>query len=219
MPAALGAADDRGDPRARARRELHREIADPAGGTGNQHPLAEQRRAVAQAAQRGQPGYRQRRRGAERDLVGNRRHAMRRHRRALGPALPVAQRDDPRAGGGAAAVGRRAHHHPAMSWPGRQPSGRTCNSRNSPRLSEKACTATSASFGPGAGSGTSRIATGAGAVRGVDDERAFASPRRPLSRNAGEAGPIASDGRVTAVAAPSPASGCAGHPLPRAGEG
>src|SRR5215469_12368413 len=50
---------------------------------------------------------------------------------------------------------------PAMSWPGRQPSGRIWNSRNSPRLSEKARISTSASLGAGCGSITSRNSTGA----------------------------------------------------------
>src|SRR5271167_3400366 len=48
-----------------------------------------------------------------------------------------------------------------MSWPGIQPSSLLRNDRNSPRLSESACTATSASRGPGAGSGTCRSSTGA----------------------------------------------------------
>ena len=48
---------------------------------------------------------------------------------------------------------------PAISWPGRQPSGRTWNSRISPRLSENARTATSASLAAGSGSGASLIAT------------------------------------------------------------
>jgi hypothetical protein len=48
-----------------------------------------------------------------------------------------------------------------MSWPGIQPSSLLRNDRNSPRLSENACTATSASCRPAAGSGTCRSSTGA----------------------------------------------------------
>jgi hypothetical protein len=48
---------------------------------------------------------------------------------------------------------------PLMSWPGIQPSSLLRNDRNSPRLSENACTATSASRRLGAGSGTCRSST------------------------------------------------------------
>ena len=44
-------------------------LPDPAGGAGDQHPLAEQRRAVAQGAQRRQAGDRQGRGILERDIV------------------------------------------------------------------------------------------------------------------------------------------------------
>jgi hypothetical protein len=40
----------RGHARAGAEGELHREIADPAGGTGDQHALAQQGRAVTERA-------------------------------------------------------------------------------------------------------------------------------------------------------------------------
>src|SRR5438128_5302342 len=49
---------------------------------------------------------------------------------------------------------------PPMSCPGRQPSGRICIRRNSPRFSEKARTSTNASLAAGVGSGTSRTSTG-----------------------------------------------------------
>ena len=110
--AASRAADNRGDPRAGARGELHGEVADPAGGAGHQHPLPQQRRAVAQAAQRGQPGDRQAAAAANETVSAIGAMRWSRHRGALGPALPVAQRDDPRAGGRAAAVRGGAQHHP-----------------------------------------------------------------------------------------------------------
>ena len=107
MPAAFGAADDRGHMRARPCRDLHRHMADAPGRTGHQHPLPQQRRAVAQGAQRGQTGDRQGRRFLETDIVGQRRHPVRRRRRALRPAGVVGQSHHPRSGFGAAAVGRR----------------------------------------------------------------------------------------------------------------
>src|SRR6266851_7528272 len=113
-----------------------------------------------------------------------------------------------------------------MSWPGRQPSGLTWNSLSSPRFSEKACTATNASFGRNSGSATSRIAIGSGAP-GVLTMASMASlPQRgesPSPAPREREGPIAtrwegegiSDGRH-----PHPAPDFArSHPLPRCGRG
>jgi len=66
----------------------------------------------------------------------------------------------PAAGGPLPSVACR-NTMPLMSWPGIQPSSLLRNDRNSPRLSENACTATSASCRPDAGSGTCRSSTGA----------------------------------------------------------
>src|SRR6266851_3814091 len=65
-----------------------------------------------------------------------------------------------------------------MSWPGRQPSGLTWNSLSSPRFSEKACTATNASFGRNSGSATSRIAIGSGAPGVLTMARMASLPQR-----------------------------------------
>ena len=85
----------------------------PPGRAGDQHPLAEQRRAVAQCAQRRQPGDRQGRRLFEADVVRQCRHPVGRRRDALRPAGIVGQRDDPGPGFGAAAVGRLMQDHAA----------------------------------------------------------------------------------------------------------
>ncbi len=88
--------------------------------------------------------------------------------RSAQPAQSVSATTRVPAAGPAPSAARRSTT-PAMSWPGRQPSGRLWNSRNSPRFSENAWTATSASFAAGSGSGTSRIATGAAPFGVVDD--------------------------------------------------
>ena len=76
MPAALRAADNGGDTRPGSRGDLGREVPDAAGGAGDQHPLAEQRRAMPQGPQRGQAGDRQRRGVLEADIVRQYRHAV-----------------------------------------------------------------------------------------------------------------------------------------------
>jgi hypothetical protein len=91
---------------ARIHRELQGEIADAAGGAGDQHAASQERRAVAQRAQRRQPRDRQRRGGGEAHLVGQRGEAVGRDRRALGPAVPIHEPDHTRAFLRAAAIGR-----------------------------------------------------------------------------------------------------------------
>ena len=113
MAAALGPPDDGGDAGTRPRGDLNRHVPDTAGRTGDQHPLAEQRGAVTQSAQRGQTGDRQSRCLLEAGIVGQCRHAVSRHGRALRPAGIVGQCDDARAGLRPAAVGRLPQHHPA----------------------------------------------------------------------------------------------------------
>ena len=125
MPAALGAADHGGDARPGARGDLGREMPDAAGSAGDQHPLAEQRRAVAQRPQRRQPGDRQ-----GRGLL-EARHcpaiaAMRwagTAARCAQPALSVSATTRAPALGPLPLAAARTTT-PLMSWPGRQPSGR-----------------------------------------------------------------------------------------------
>ena len=192
-----GLADDGGDVGPRPRGDLGGEVPDPAGGAGDQHPLAEQRRAVAQGAQRRQAGDRQGRGILEAGI----RRAMPpcgepgTAARCAQPALSVNATTRVPALGPAAVCRRAAATTPLMSWPGRQPSGRVCISRNSPRFSENARTSTSASFGRRLRLRHLAQFDRRGAVRGVDQGQ-----HRILRR------------------APHPPR-CARHPLPRCGRG
>ncbi len=112
---------------------------------------------------------------------------------------------------------------PAMSWPGRQPSGRTWNSRNSPRLSEKAWTATSASFGRNLGLRDLADRDRLGPGRGIDDGEhgpPLKTPR-PSLREPEEPDPRQPwKGEGLRLPTPSPASKCVRrHPLPHCGRG
>ena len=88
---ALGVARHRGDARARARGELHREAPDPAAGAGHEHALAEHEAADLQRAQRGDAGDRQRRGLREAHAVGQLGEVRRRHRDALAPTRRCAR--------------------------------------------------------------------------------------------------------------------------------
>jgi predicted metal-dependent hydrolase len=97
--------------RAGSRRKLHRNGANAAGRAGDQHALAQQRRAMSQCAQCGEPSHRQRRSLCEADAVGQPRHAMSSHRDALRPTEFVGQSDDARTARRTAAILRLLYHN------------------------------------------------------------------------------------------------------------
>src|SRR5215472_13453121 len=113
MAAALSPADHGSDARPGPSGDLCCEMPDAAGGAGNKHTLAEQRRAVAECAQRRQPGDRQGGGFLEEDIVRQDRHSVRRYGDTLSPPGIVGQRDDARAGLRAAAVGRWSNDYTA----------------------------------------------------------------------------------------------------------
>jgi hypothetical protein len=108
-----------------ATRELHREGADAAGGAGDEHAAAEQVAALAQRAQRGQPGDRAGPPRRRTRRVWQRGEPMARDHRLL--ATSRRRRPTPATrvpGRRAAAVGRLAAHDARESCPGRHPSAR-----------------------------------------------------------------------------------------------
>ncbi len=148
MPAALGVADHGGDPGPGPCGELSARLPTPPAAPVINTRLPSSGAPCRKVRNAVKPGDRQCRRLVEEDIVGNAAPCG-----ALGTAARSAQppsRSTRRRGcrpWGRCRRRRRCKTTPAMSWPGRQPSGRTWNSRNSPRLSENACTSTSASFG------------------------------------------------------------------------
>jgi len=200
---------------------LHGEIADAASGAGNQHSLAEQRGAVSERAQRGQAGDRQGSGGGEGHIIGERREAAARHRGALGPAFPIAQRDDPRAGGGAGAVGRLFQHHAGDVLAGAPARGPHLEQAQLAAVERKRAhrdqRLVRARFRLRHLADRDRLGT----AGGVDDgehgmpSATLQKTRRP--RRGRGRGPSRSDGRVRVFGCchPHPASGFAlGHPLP-----
>src|SRR6516165_8795265 len=121
VAAALGSADHGSDARPGARSDLCCQVPDAAGGAGNKHTLAEQRRTVRSAVN---PATGRAAASSRRTLSGN--TAIRcagTAARSAHPALSVsATTRAPASGPLPLAAGRMTT--PPMSWPGRQPSGR-----------------------------------------------------------------------------------------------
>jgi hypothetical protein len=119
----VGAPDARRHVSAREPRELHREVADAAGGAGDEHATAEEQAALGEGVERGEPGHGKGRRLGQRHLGGQLGERMRRHRHPLRPRAlgeePDHARPDPRARG----VGGGALHL-AGQIPARAPAGR-----------------------------------------------------------------------------------------------
>ena len=66
-------------------RELHREVADAAGGARDEHASTEERPSLGEGVQRGESGHRKSGRLGERHLVGQRGERVCRHRHPLRP--------------------------------------------------------------------------------------------------------------------------------------
>ena len=106
----IGAAGARRHVGAAQARELHREVADAAGGAGDQHAAAEQRAVLAERVERGEAGHREGGGLRERHLLGQLGERVRGHGHALGPGAFRQEPDHARADLGAGAVGGGALH-------------------------------------------------------------------------------------------------------------
>lgn len=160
-------ADERGDVCLAERGELDREAADPAVGSRDQDAPSERQAADLQGQQRREPRDGESGRLREGDGVGQGASA------SVGTAARCAQAPGftrpttrvPAGGPEPSAAG--CSTTPATSQPVTAPGSIVASRLDSPRLSEKALTVTSASGGSGAGSGTSVSATCGGSAAAV----------------------------------------------------
>ena len=114
---AAGWRADRGDHlRTRVCRQLHGEPTNPAGGAGDQHPLAQDRAGSTQGPQRGNAGHRQRRRLGQINRGWDLGQRTDLDRAALGER-PWRQGHDAGPGRWPAAIGRGLRHHPGRIRP------------------------------------------------------------------------------------------------------
>jgi hypothetical protein len=119
---ARSGADRRDHVRSGPGRQLHPKPSNPAGGTGDHHPTADDRTERAQGLQGGDPRHWQRRRLPEVDRIRKYCKVFRGYGAPLRPPACSVESDDPAAHRWAGAVGRGLHDHargiPTRNLPG-----------------------------------------------------------------------------------------------------
>ena len=177
-------ADARRDVGAGEPRELHGEVADAAGGAGDEHAPAEEGPPLPRRVERGQPRHRERRGLREGHLVGQHGEA-----RSSGTATRSADAPSPRnpttraSGARPRAVGGGALDH-AGQVPARPPAGGAIpDRRTSPRFSETPLRRTTASHRSGTGSLTGRMTSRPGASGSTTTARLVAQRVTPLAEH------------------------------------